>query len=109
MDDYKKKRILSKLILKNNVGWWLLNHIRTDCRKYKIKSLYSYCKENQCITEMLDDRTKRYCTRPAKNEEEYEVWNQKELNKEIESLAAARWTNDKLLCDNYRKRKNKED
>lgn len=37
------------------------------------------------------------------------IWNQKELNKEIESVAAARWKNDKLLCDNYRKRKNKED
>ena len=37
------------------------------------------------------------------------IWNQKALNEELELLSAARWKNDKLLYDEYRKRKNKED
>lgn len=78
MDDYKIKRLLSRVLLGKMFPWKILKLIRSDCEKLSIKSMYDYCLEKNFIVQTLDTSTTKREKRPAITKEEYENWSQKE-------------------------------
>ena len=65
-------RILGRAFLKNPNGIGRLVMLKKDIHLCKVRGLYSYCKENDGIIEMVEANEYHLCRKPAQTETEFE-------------------------------------